>query len=214
MRICTQVNCEYYNSDGVHCVEVGCFGVLADGKSTVADMKETHTYLRGIVGIDGWVDLAIALKTYADNRPTKSVDDNDMDAAYLMLMGYALENLAKSIISCRAYDAKLVDVSAFKEKLNKFAFLLNDCKTKCSLKTHELEKLYKANDLGFRVSVTEIEHLAVISRYTLWKGRYPVPLDIKDVPSSEPNFNDLSNTARDIYNRAMAEVQRLRSSRT
>jgi hypothetical protein len=68
-RICTQVKCEHYNSDGTYCVDVGCFGVLADGKSTVADMKATHTILRGIVVIDGWIDLAIALKSYADHRP-------------------------------------------------------------------------------------------------------------------------------------------------
>jgi len=82
------------------------------------------------------------------------------------------------------------------------------------LTTHNLDDLYSAKDIGFDVSDTEIDHLKVISDYTLWKGRYPVPLDIAEMPSSpEPSFEDLSKTAEDIYNRAMAEVERLRSLR-
>lgn len=175
--------------------------------------QKTHQYLRGIVGIDRWVDLAIALKSYADLRPTTS--GSDMGGVYLMLMGYALEDLAKSIILCKAYDAKPTDVSPFEERLKKFTFLLDDGKKECKLTTHNLDELYKAKDLGFKVIDSEIGHLKFISNYTQWKGRYPVAVDIvKMSSSSEPSFDDLSNTAMSIYNRAMAEVERLRTSRS
>ena len=75
--------------------------------------QETHNYLRGIVGIDGWVKKAIALKSYSDQTPTNF--DSDLEGVYLMLMGYALENLAKSIISCNAYDKKPADVTPLRK---------------------------------------------------------------------------------------------------
>ncbi len=127
-----------------------------------------------------------------------------------MLMGYVLEDLAKSIILCRAYDANPLDITPFTKKIKKIKFLLNDG-TQWSIKSHDLDKLYSAKDIGFSVRPTEINHLKAISRYTLWEGRYPVPLDIKHVPSSEFSFEDMDNTARNIYEKAVAEVQKLRT---
>lgn len=178
-------------------------------------MKATHTILRGIVGIDSWVDLAIALKSYADHRPAGSVTDypTSMDAVYLMLMGYALEDLAKCIILCRAYDANPLDITLFAKKMKNIKFLLCDG-TPWSIKSHDLDKLYSAKDIGFSVRTTEINHLKSISRYTLWEGRYPVPVDVKQVPASESSFDDMDNTARNIYDKAIAEVQKLHTSTT
>lgn len=172
----------------------------------------TGLYLRGIVGIDGWVNYAIALKAYADCGLASPLDNsNDV---YLMLMGYALEDLAKCIIAFKAYTPQITDVTPFEEKLKEFEFERTD-NQKRKLKTHNLDDLYRAKDLGFQVSSTEIEHLKVISNYTLWKGRYPVPLDIVNMPSlPEPSFEDLSRTAVNVYNRAMTEIERLRSLRS
>lgn len=172
---------------------------------------KTGEYLRGIVGIEGWADFAIALKAYAARRQSISTGNSTPNAVYLMLMGYALENLAKCIIVYKAYTPAITDVTPFEEKLEKFEFetIKN---TKCKLKNHYLHELYSAKDLGFRVSPTEIAHLKVISDYAWWKGRYPVPLEIGKMSSSpEPSFEDLSQTAVSIYDRAMAEVTRLRS---
>lgn len=168
-RICTQVKCEHYNSDGTYCVDLGCFGVLADGKSTVADMKATHTILRGIVGIDGWVDLAIALKSYANHRPAGSVADypTSMDAVYLMLMGYVLEDLAKSIILCKAYDANPSNITLLAKEMKNLKFLLGDG-TPWSIKSHDLDILYSAKDIGFSVRPTEINHLKSIRAVILY----------------------------------------------
>jgi hypothetical protein len=178
---------------------------------------KTGQYLNGIVGIDGWANFAIALKTYAGCRQSAtsgSSEDTYLDSAYLMLMGYALENLAKCIIARKAYNPGILDVTPFEEKLKDFEFTRKDGK-KRKLKTHKLHDLYLAEDISFEVSDTEIAHLKVISIYTLWKGRYPVPLEINNVPtSSEPGFEALSQTAINIYDKAMAEVENLRSLRS
>lgn len=175
---------------------------------------ETGLYLRGIVGIDGWANFAVALKTYADCRQaaTTSSENTNLDSVYLMLMGYALEDLAKCIIAYKAYTPKITDVTPFEEKLGEFWFTTKKGK-RCKLGTHNLDDLYLADDISLKVSDTEVGHLKVISIYTYWKGRYPVPLEINKVPSSsEPTFEDLSKTAISIYDQAMAEVEKLRSS--
>lgn len=171
---------------------------------------KTGQYLDGIVGIDGWANFAITLKAYADCRLTTSAGDATQNAVYLMLMGYALEDLAKCIIAYKAYTPAITDVTPFEEKLKTFKFTRKDGQVR-GLGTHNLDDLYLARDIGFEISATETDHLKIISGYTLWKGRYPVPLDIANMPSSsEPSFEDLSTTANNIYDRAMAEIERLR----
>jgi len=173
---------------------------------------ETGLYLRGIVGIDGWANFAIAIKAYADCKPVTSPENTTAsNAVYLMLMGYALEDLAKCIIAFKAYTPAITDVTPFEEKLRKFKFIRKDGQER-ELGTHKLDDLYLAKDIGIEVSTLEIDHLKVISIYTQWKGRYPVPLEIEKVSSSsEPSFEDLSKTAMSIYNKAKAEVEKLRS---
>ena len=51
-----------------------------------------------------------------------------------------------------------------------------------------------------------------MSAYTQWKGRYSVPLDIDDLTLSEPSFEDMANAVKDIYEKAMAEAEKLRVS--
>lgn len=175
---------------------------------------ETGQYLRGIVGIDGWAKFATALKAYADCRPaTSSENSATSNAVYLMLMGYVLEDLAKCIIAFRAYTPEIIDVTQFEERLKDFRFMRRDGQER-RLSTHKLDDLYLANDIGFQVEPIEVDHLKIISIYTLWKGRYPVPLEIADMhSSSESSFEDLSTTARSVYDRDIAEIERLRSLR-
>lgn len=183
--------------------------------------RKTGMYTRGIVGIDGWANFAVALKTYADCRQVPASngpsEDTNQNSVYLMLMGYALEDLAKCIIAHKAYNQKIEDVKdlvQFEENLGEFWFTTNIGR-RYKLGIHNLDRLYRAKDISFKVSDTEIEHLKVISIYTQWKGRYPVPLEINKVPSSsEPTFEDLSKTAISIYDQAMAEVEKLRSMRS
>jgi hypothetical protein len=187
--------------------QIGCFF-----KARVISHK-TSLYLNGVVGVDGWANFAAALKAYADCRPATISCGTIPDAVNLMLMGYALEDLAKCIIAYKAYTSAITDVTPFEEKIEEFWVTLKNG-NRCKLKTHDLDKLYLARDIGFEVNDTEIDHLRVISIYTRWKGRYPVPLDIDEVLSSEPSFEDLSRTATSIYDRAKSEVERLRSLRS
>jgi len=175
---------------------------------------KTGKYLTGIVGLDGWSNFATTLKAYADSKPVTSLESSVSDYVYLMLMGYALEDLAKGIIAHKAYTPAIRDVTPFEEQFKKFEFTRKDG-LPCKLGTHDLSDLYMARDIGFDVNDREIAHLKVLSEYTLWKGRYPVPLKIGHVSSSsEPSLEDLSMTARKIYDKATEELERLRSLRS
>ena len=92
------------------------------GISTRIISYKTGQYLTGIVGIDSWLNFAIALRAYADCKPTTSSGDTTSSAVYLMLMGYVLEDLAKGIIACRAYDETITDVIPFEERIKSLKF--------------------------------------------------------------------------------------------
>ena len=80
----------------------------------IIDAK-THGYLRGVVDINKWHDWAIELNSVADKSLAVSNPNDKQKAMYLMLMGYALENLAKGIILSKSYDAHLIAQSIVKK---------------------------------------------------------------------------------------------------
>lgn len=178
--------------------------------SRIIDAK-THGYLRGVVDINKWHDWAIELKSVADKSLAVSNPNDKQKAMYLMLMGYALENLAKGIILSKSYDAHLIAPEYCEKELRDWKFELKNG-NKWGIKTHNLDKLYEAKDLGFGVSGSDVNILKAMSAYTQWKGRYSVPLDIDDLPLSEPSFEDMANAVKDIYEKAMAEAEKLRVS--
>jgi hypothetical protein len=172
---------------------------------------KTGLYLNGVVGLDGWANFAIAIKAYADSKPMTCLEKPVSDYVYLMLMGYALENLAKGIIAHKAYTPAINDVTPFEQEFKKFTFKRRDGKV-CYLGIHDLDDLYMAEDIGFEVSDNEIAHLKVLTIYIEWKGRYPIPQKVgKIMSSSEPGFEELSATSRRIYDKATEEIERLRS---
>lgn len=172
---------------------------------------KTHGYLRGVVDINKWRDWAIELKSVADKSLAVTNPNDKQKAMYLMLMGYALENLAKGIILSKSYDAHLIAPEYCEKELRDWKFELKNG-NKWGIKTHNLDKLYEAKDLGFSVSASDINILKAMSAYTQWKGRYSVPLDIDDLPLSEPSFEDMANSVKDVYEKAMAEAEKLRAS--
>ena len=177
----------------------------------IIDAK-THGYLRGVVDINKWHDWAIELKSVADKSLAVSNPNDKQKAMYLMLMGYALENLAKGIILSKSYDAHLIAPEYCEKELRDWKFELKNG-NKWGIKTHNLDKLYEAKDLGFNVSASDVNILKAMSAYTQWKGRYSVPLDIDDLPLSEPSFEDMANAVKDIYETAMAEAESSESLR-
>jgi len=103
------------------------------GISTRIISYKTGQYLTGIVGIDSWLNFAIALRAYADCKPTTSSGDTTSSAVYLMLMGYALEDLAKCIIAYKAYTPEITDVTPFEEKmenLNSYVMIIKNANSK------------------------------------------------------------------------------------
>lgn len=80
----------------------------------------------------------------------------------LMLGGYAVETLLKMVIIGDYCDAKGLTYEAQRAK----DFLPT---------THNLQKL--AEKAGLRTSKTDRELLTNISKYTVWAGRYPIPME-------------------------------------
>ena len=65
----------------------------------------------------------------------------------------------------------------------------------------------KAKDIGFKVSDTEIDDFKTISIYTLWKGRYPVALDIKQ---QSPSLKTTASMTYPVQQEASTTEQWLR----
>jgi hypothetical protein len=182
---------------------------LSIGVSARVIDQKTHKYLRGVVDINSWTNWAMKFKSEADRKLGEPADGY-RNAMCLLFLGISLETLAKGIILSKAYDAHLLPVEHAEEELRGWKFELFRGGM-WPINKHDLDKLYSAKNLGFNVSDPDIEHLKAVSAYIYWKGRYPVPLDIDHVPSSEPSFDELAGTARDVFERAMKEVQKLKA---
>jgi hypothetical protein len=102
-----------------------------------------------------------------------------------MLFGFALENLAKGIIVGR--DPKVVT------------------RRKWLVKEHDIAKLFaKAN---IPLTGDECELLDRTSRLTIWKGRYPIPLEFDQVDPRDRVLGHLVIESRwplDDYNGLVA----------
>jgi hypothetical protein len=80
----------------------------------------------------------------------------------MMLMGMALENLLKAKLLIR--DPSLVGKRSISRKL----------------KTHNLTKLFAETGYVLK-DAQEIQYVEDLSRFVEWQGRYPGPVDAKDI---------------------------------
>jgi hypothetical protein len=113
-------------------------------------------------------------------------DDSRLLQVFLLLVGYAIENLIKGILYGK-HPTKLEE---------------SDETLKLALKCHNLSELYRiAMDLE---KLTEIEPCAReildwLTQYILWRGRYAIPVDLKQfssLPEKPPlclNYSDRTN---------------------
>jgi hypothetical protein len=92
-----------------------------------------------------------------------------------MVLGFALENLAKGIIVCR--DPSLVSRARLKSWHGK---------------GHDLAVLFKR--AGMAVSTEEHETLERTTRISEWKGRYPVAMSFYDVNAQDPIIGHIAVT--------------------
>jgi len=86
-----------------------------------------------------------------------SLGDAGQGGVALMLLGFAIENICKAILVGR--NSSLVDGDAG----------LNE-----SLQTHDLKEL--ATKCGQPLDTDEAQVLELLSEFSIWAGRYPIPL--------------------------------------
>ena len=104
----------------------------------------------------------------------KSAPGRDLKGPCFMLMSFAVENLLKAAIvrdKGLCFKRKFEESQRFPDKL----------------KEHDLVKLAKMAKLRFNIKEEDL--LRRLSRNAIWKGRYPVPLDYRELTGRE-QFSD------------------------
>ena len=126
---------------------------------------------------------------------------------YFMLMGLAIENLLKGIL-----------MAQHPEYLHQKTRLSN------LVKTHDLLRL--CNACGLATTPSESDLLSMLTEYVVWRGKYPVPLEIADMPprrrgtegtSTGSGIPYLGRKTREemdsIYTRLWTELMRYRNAK-
>jgi len=108
--------------------------------------------------------------------------DSNLIGVCLMLVGYAIESLAKGILS-------------FTTKT------LLDENGKLRYITHDLEWLFK--ECNISTNAQEKVALSYLTEFIMWRGKYPIPLSVKGLK------DDHKMPYRDIYHAGKAIHQRL-----
>jgi hypothetical protein len=113
-------------------------------------------------------------------------------ATYFMLIGYAVENMLKAaIIDEKAYEFRQRFVS--KKTFPR------------TLRSHDLVNL--AGAAGFAYDTNEEDLLRRLTRSAIWAGRYPAPLDYKDLHGPQ-RFSDGKTYSVSYF--AEADMKRLK----
>ena len=110
---------------------------------------------------------------------------------YMLLMGYAFENLVKGIIICemRRIDPDLLD----KPNLGKLDLPWKDGGS-CPITKHEFEFLFKTKYWNFNLLDKEIRLLEETQKYVIWGGKYPVPKSNQSSINDEMIMGGIVNT--------------------
>jgi hypothetical protein len=114
-----------------------------------------------------WAEVKVENRRVVD-APLRSC----VQAQYLMLMAYALENYFKAILIHRNIDSLR-------------GWLLSDLP--CYIKSHNLVGL--AREANIQLNTSEEELLCRLTRYSMWAARYPVPTD-SDSLKAEKELSD------------------------
>lgn len=124
-------------------------------------------------------DRQLSLGTLANGQSF----DLDYEWVALMLMGMALENLLKAVLLVR--DPSLVGKRKISNKL----------------KTHDLLRLFAHVGIELK-NASEIQYVETLTRFVEWQGRYPGPIDAKNMG---PVFRLGGNwdTFNEIYERTL-----------
>ena len=120
----------------------------ADGLISAANLLEEDI-------LKYWSEIQVE-----NNRTVSEPNRKCAQEAYFLLIAYALENFFKALLIYRNQETLK---GRLKLKLPKY------------LKEHDLIKL--ASKAKFSTKVYEEELFCRLSRFSIWKARYPVPID-------------------------------------
>jgi hypothetical protein len=133
---------------------------------------------------DVWED-ACKLKTSRFFEGTNVRDDSylltrremEMFPIYMLLMGYAFENLIKGIIICKMWlrDPNSVE----KASLGKLKFTRKYGRGEYDITTHDFDRLLEAEVLDIVPSDPEKDLLRELQECVIWGGKYPTPKEVK-----------------------------------
>jgi len=110
--------------------------------------------------------------TKLEGQELQDHEDTQLSSIYLFLMGYAIENLLKGILILRHPE------------------YFKPTGEMTSIGTHKLVSLCQR--CGIQLLDEESTLLDKLTTYIRWAGRYPVPLDIQDMPPINPSSGDSS----------------------
>ena len=109
------------------------------------------------------------LHAHSQNQSVALIPDH-YTGPYFMLMGFAIENILKAGIVFRDSTELKLNFGATR----KFPGILKD---------HDLPKL--AKKAGIRLGTDEEDLLRRLTRHSVWAGRYPIPIEYRDIKSTE-----------------------------
>ena len=100
-------------------------------------------------------------------------DEIQLFPVYMLLMGYAFENLVKGIIIC---EMQRIDPDRFdKANLGELELPWKNGVGKCKITRHEFKFLFKTKYWNINLLDEEIGLLDETEKCVIWGGKYPVP---------------------------------------
>jgi hypothetical protein len=103
---------------------------------------------------------------YNKGAPPPERPPSDLHGPYFILVSYALENLFKALIIRDRSD----EIRGQFGQTGKLPSLI---------KAHDLVRLSKKANI--KIDITEEDVLTRLSRFSKWKSRYPVPVELSDM---------------------------------
>jgi len=137
---------------------------------TPLDIQSFNAFGKSVVM---WLEQSRALHWAADSlkKSERSIKGGGRGAydhvIALMLGGYAVETLLKMVIIADDCDANGLTLDS--KRATEFLPMI-----------HDLQKL--AAQAKLRINARDRAMLTSLSRYTVWAGRYPIPLSAADYP--------------------------------
>lgn len=144
-------------------------------------------------------------------RPGSSINTSDLGnmyilRIYLLIAGYAIENLLKGLI---VKNKLMSSTPSYPPPPNRRL----PKNLPSDLRSHDLVKLFKQAELQFK-SDEEKDYLDMLTKHIEWAGRYPLPLDWQDLkPDKQLKIPYQLDVVHDMFKSLFNRLFSLYSSR-